>query len=36
MVRVLVDRVSKKYGSTYALRDVSMQADNGALVCIIC
>ncbi|MEM2235143.1 MAG: ABC transporter ATP-binding protein [Desulfurococcaceae archaeon] len=35
MVRVLVDRVSKKYGSTYALRDVSMQADDGALVCIL-
>ncbi len=35
MVRVLVDGVSKKYGNTYALRDVSMRADDGALVCIL-
>jgi ABC-type proline/glycine betaine transport system ATPase subunit len=35
MVKVLVENVSKKYGDTYALREVNMVAEDGALVCIL-
>lgn len=35
MVDVVVDKVSKKYGKSYVLKEINLRANNGELVCIL-